>query len=116
MGYTTKKSLLEAIREGDEVSWFEFYETYRPLIILRGNDYRLSSVELEDLCQLVLLDLFKAGRRFRYDPAKGRFRDYLRRVITLRYFLEGNGFGFMEKPNHDLRSSGKSIDRNKSAC
>ncbi len=82
MGYTTQKSLLEAIQQGDEVSWFEFYETYRPLIILRGNDYRLFSAELEDLCQMVLLDIFKAGKRFRYDPAKGRFRDYLRRVIS----------------------------------
>jgi RNA polymerase sigma-70 factor (ECF subfamily) len=82
MGYTTKKSLLAAIQNGDEISWFEFYETYRPLIILRGNDYRLSSTELDDLCQSVLLDIFKMGKRFRYDPAKGRFRDYLRRVIS----------------------------------
>ncbi len=82
MSYTTKKSLLEAIQNGDEISWFEFYETYRPLIILRGNDYRLTPPELEDLCQTVLLDIFKAGKRFRYDPEKGRFRDYLRRVIS----------------------------------
>ncbi len=82
MGYTTKKSLLEAIQNGDEVSWFEFYETYRPLMILRGGDYRLSPEEVEELCQEVLLDVFKTGRRFRYDPSRGRFRDYLRTVIS----------------------------------
>ena len=32
MGYTTKKSLLEEIRNGNDVSWFEFEQTYRPLI------------------------------------------------------------------------------------
>ena len=82
MSYTTKKSLLKAIQSGDEVSWTEFYETYRPLIILRGRDYRLTPEELEDLCQLVVLDIFKLGNKFQYDPAKGKFRDYLRRVIS----------------------------------
>ena len=43
MAYTTKKSLLEAIRSGDEISWLEFYETYRPLIVVRGRDYHLNS-------------------------------------------------------------------------
>lgn len=82
MGYTTKKSLLEHIREGNEVSWYEFEQTYRPLIFLRGSDYRLSMPEKEELCQLVLLDVFKGQRHFQYDPAKGRFRDYLRKIIS----------------------------------
>ena len=82
MGYTTKKSLLEAIQRGDEVSWAEFYETYRTLIILRGRDFHLTGSELEDLCQTVVIDFFKMGTKFKYDPSKGRFRDYLRRVIS----------------------------------
>lgn len=49
MAYTTKKSLLEAIRSGDEVSWQEFYETYRPLIVVRGRDYRLNVAETDEL-------------------------------------------------------------------
>lgn len=82
MAYTTKKSLLEAIHEGNEVSWREFYDTYRPLVILRGSDFRLNAAELEDLMQMVLLDIFKSGKKFRYDRKQGRFRDYLRRIIT----------------------------------
>ena len=82
MGYTTKKSLLEAIQRGDEVSWAEFYETYRTLIILRGRDFHLTGSELEDLCQTVVIDFFKMGAKFKYDSTKGRFRDYLRRVIS----------------------------------
>ena len=49
MGYTTKKSLLEAICSGDEVSWHEFYEIYRPLIVVRGRDYKLNVAEIDEL-------------------------------------------------------------------
>lgn len=82
MGDTIRKSLLDAIQRGDEISWYDFYETYRPLILLRGRDFNLNADELEELCQLVLIDIFKMGDKFKYDPAKGRFRDYLRRVIS----------------------------------
>ena len=82
MGYTTKKSLLDAIQRGDEISWFDFYDTYRPLIITRGRDFNLNPAELEELCQQVIIDIFKMGKKFKYDPEKGRFRDYLRRVIS----------------------------------
>lgn len=82
MGYTTKKSLLEEIRNGNDVSWFEFEQTYRPLILLRGQDYKLSDLEKEELCQQVLLDVFKGSSNFQYNPEKGRFRDYLRQLIS----------------------------------
>ena len=49
MGYTTKKSLLEAICSGDEVSWHKFYEIYRPLIVVRGRDYKLNVAEIDEL-------------------------------------------------------------------
>eukprot|EP00831_Metopus_contortus_P083453 TRINITY_DN9243_c0_g1_i5.p1 TRINITY_DN9243_c0_g1~~TRINITY_DN9243_c0_g1_i5.p1 ORF type:complete len:388 (-),score=17.53 TRINITY_DN9243_c0_g1_i5:183-1346(-) len=84
MPYTTKKSLLEAIKNGCEVSWHEFYETYRPLILLRGGDFNLTEVEKKELVQLVLLEIFKGQKTFTYDTSKGRFRDYLRRIIGCR--------------------------------
>ena len=37
MAFTTKKSLLAKVRAGDEISWQEFYDTYKPLMILVGN-------------------------------------------------------------------------------
>lgn len=82
MGYTTRKSLLEEIRSGNNISWFEFEQTYRPLILLRGQDYKLSDLEKEELCQQVLLDVFKGSSNFQYNPEKGRFRDYLRQLIS----------------------------------
>ena len=45
MSYTTKKSLLRKVRDGDQIHWTEFYQTYRPLIVLRGGDYGLDDEE-----------------------------------------------------------------------
>lgn len=77
MAYTTKKSLLEAICSGDEVSWHEFYETYRPLIVVRGRDYKLNVAEIDELVQSVMLRFFDRSKSFVYDRSKGKFRDYL---------------------------------------
>ena len=88
MSYTTKKSLLRKVREGDEIGWNEFYETYKPLIIRRGMDYGLRPQELGDLVQKVMLEFFQKDllnedeRTFRYDEKKGRFRDFLRGVVS----------------------------------
>lgn len=96
MAYTTKKSLLRKVREGDEIGWHEFYETYKPLILRRGMDFSLRTQELAELVQKVMLEFFQKGLfhsrydidnvpeelTFRYDEKKGRFRDFLRRVVT----------------------------------
>lgn len=84
MAFTTRKSLLSRIRSGDEVSWEEFYKTYRPLILLRGGDLGLNQTEKEDLVQHVVLEFFKTSKTFLYDKGKGRFRDYLKTIIKYR--------------------------------
>jgi len=81
MIFTTRKTLLEAIKDGGEVSWREFYAAYRPLIILRGSDYQLTVDEKEELVQLVLLEIFHKCKSFQYDRSQGRLRDYLRKII-----------------------------------
>jgi len=80
MAYTTRGSLLLAIGRGDEISWREFYEIYRPLIVFCARG-RLDPAETDDLIQTVMLKVFRSGDSFRYDPAKGKFRDYLGRII-----------------------------------
>ena len=94
MAFTTKKSLLAKVRAGDEVSWREFYETYRPLIHLVGRDCGLRYEENEELVQLVMSEIFQKDVLakydvdkvpddvvFSYDPARGRFRYYLKGII-----------------------------------
>lgn len=80
MAYTTRKSLLLAIGRGDEISWEEFYETYRPLIVHCAAG-RIAPNEIDDLIQMVMFKVFRSAEYFRYDPAKGKFRDYLGRII-----------------------------------
>ena len=94
MAFTTRKSLLAKVRSGDEVSWREFYETYKPLILLCGGDMRLTADEKEELISRVMCEIFQKdivgkydpekipdGVVFKYDPAKGRFRHFLRKII-----------------------------------
>ncbi len=81
MNYTTRQTLLEAIKDGGEVSWREFYVAYRPLIILRGSDFQLTADEKEELVQMVLLEIFHKCKSFHYDRTQGRLRDYLRKLI-----------------------------------
>lgn len=82
MAFTTKASLLSAVQQGDEIGWHDFYDNYKPLILLRGGDLRLNQTEKEELVQLVMLAFFNSTRTFRYDKSQGRFRDYLKRIIN----------------------------------
>lgn len=84
MAFTTKGSLLAAVRRGDEIGWQEFYDMYKPLILLRGGDLRLNQTEKEELVQLVMVDFFKGSATFVYDRSRGRFRDYFKRIIHNR--------------------------------
>lgn len=92
MAFTTKKSLLAKVRAGDEISWQEFYDTYKPLMILVGNDCGLTTDENDELVQTVMCEIFQKNILdkydidkvpdnviFKYDPAKGRFRHYLKK-------------------------------------
>ena len=94
MAFTTKRSLLLKVRSGDEVSWQKFYTTYRPLILLCGRDHSLTPDENEELVQKVMCEIFQKDILdkydpdkvpddvvFKYDPARGRFRHYLRKII-----------------------------------
>ena len=94
MAFTTRKSLLARVRAGDEVSWKEFYETYRPLVFLCGRDCGLRRDENEELVQQVMCEIFQKDILakydpnsipedvvFQYDPARGRFRHYLKGII-----------------------------------
>ena len=81
MAFTTRRSLIAAVKKGDEISWEQFYNMYKPLILLKGSDLQLNQTEKEELVQLVMISFFKSSQTFCYDKSKGRFRDYLKRVI-----------------------------------
>ena len=85
MGLTTKPSLLAKIKNGDEISWEEFHQTYRPLIWVRGKQaHDLSDCECDELVQMVMLTYFKKSTSFQYDPARGKFRNFMRRMVDFQ--------------------------------
>ena len=94
MAFTTRKSLLARVRAGGEIPWQEFYDSYKPLILLCGGDCGLTDDEKDELVQKVMCELFQRdiiGKYdpdhvpddvvFKHDPARGRFRHYLRKII-----------------------------------
>ena len=97
MAFTTRKSLLAKVHSGDACSWDDFYEAYKPLILLKGDDLGLKQDEKQELIQNVMFEVFAkdiAGKFmdgkipddvvFTYDPSKGRFRHYLRKVVKFQ--------------------------------
>lgn len=63
-----------------EASWNEFYDRYHRLILGFARRAGMGVSEAEDILQEVMLGFFRVSRSFQYDPSKGRFRGYLKRV------------------------------------
>ena len=78
----TRQTLLDRIKSGDEGAWNEFYEAYRGLVWLKGRDYNLTETEQQDLLSDVMLAFFNVQGKFLYDPSKGKFRFYFRKLIA----------------------------------
>jgi len=82
MDYSTHASLLERLAEGvDPTAWAEFNGRYRDLIRGIARRCGLQPADCDDVTQEVCLTLSKTLGRFAYDPAKGKFRSYLRTVV-----------------------------------
>ncbi len=82
--HATRASLLLRLRPeepGREVAWNEFYELYAPVISGFARRVGANRNEIEDLVQEVLRAFFAATPEFVYDPAKGRFRGYLKTCV-----------------------------------
>ena len=84
MSFTTHFSIVGHLKEEEDSSWERFFQTYGPLIRMHGKDCGVPEGALDDLVQNVMLSVFKQSKRFEYDPARGRFRDYLRMIIRAR--------------------------------
>lgn len=81
-GDVTKVSLLSRVRDAsDQVAWAEFEARYRDLILRYALARGLQHADAEDVRQVVMMSLATALRNFTYDPQRGRFRDYLGRIV-----------------------------------
>jgi RNA polymerase sigma-70 factor, ECF subfamily len=64
-----------------EVAWADFQKLYAPMIAGFARRLGASHADAEDLVQDVLRAFFAASPEFTYDPAKGRFRGYLKTCV-----------------------------------
>ena len=78
----TRQTLLEKLKGGDDNAWKEFYEAYRSLVWLKGQDYNLTEAEQQDLLSDVMAAFFNVQGKFTYEPSKGRFSWYFRKIIS----------------------------------
>ena len=80
--FNTRGTLLLRLGADDsierEVSWQEFHTQYAPIIRGFARNAGCPESLRDDLVQQVMSAFFKAAQRFEYDPARGRFRGYLK--------------------------------------
>ena len=74
----TRRTLLERLKEGcDPLAWEEFYRRYWTLIYASAKRRGCSDHTAEEIVQEVMLTVFEQKDVFQYDPARGRFRNWL---------------------------------------
>ncbi|MFO0838411.1 MAG: sigma-70 family RNA polymerase sigma factor [Phycisphaerae bacterium] len=87
----THVTLLARLAGGaDSVVWGEFLDRYGELIRGFARRQGLQASDCDDVLQEVLLALTRAIPGFEYDPAKGKFRSYLK-TIALRAIYKKRG-------------------------
>jgi RNA polymerase sigma-70 factor (ECF subfamily) len=81
----TRRSLLSRLRNWqDHKSWEEFYDTYGRLIYRAATNAGLNRQEAEDVVQETMKVVARKMPRFKYDPALGSFKGWLRQITRRR--------------------------------
>ncbi len=89
---TTRVSLLARVKDlRSQESWKEFVDLYGPLISRFLRKLGVVEADTADLTQEVFAIVVRRLPSFKYDPAKGRFRGWLKTVTirrALRFFAQ----------------------------
>jgi RNA polymerase sigma factor (sigma-70 family) len=104
MSATTRGTLLDRLRDGaDTLAWDEFYQRYGRLVFATARRRGCSEHTAEEIVQDVMLRVFERRDLFRYDPARGRFRDWLGAVVR------GAVADFRRRPAQRIRAGGEPV-------
>lgn len=77
----TSHTLLMLVKEqGSEAAWHRFETTYRPFVTAVILQHGLARADAEELCQDVMVKVWKALSSFLYEPERCRFRTWLARI------------------------------------
>lgn len=77
----TRVSLLDALARSDNAAWAKFYLLYGGAVRTFAIRQGLDAVAVDDVLQETALVLMRKLPDFQYDPAKGRFRNYLLTIV-----------------------------------
>ena len=81
----TRQSLLSRLRDWqDHNGWREFFDTYWRLIYRVARQAGLDDATAQDVVQNTFIYLARRMPKFHYDPARGSFKSWLRRVTRSR--------------------------------
>jgi len=81
----TRQSLLSRLRDWqDQDGWREFFEKYWRLIYNVARKSGLGELEAQEVVQLTFIYLSRRMPNFRYEPARGSFKSWLRVVTRSR--------------------------------
>ena len=74
----TRQSLLSRLKDlDDDRSWREFFHTYWKLIYATARRAGLSDAQAQDVVQETVISVCKHLPGFRYDPARGSFKNWM---------------------------------------
>jgi len=81
----TKISLLGRLKNwDDDKSWREFFDTYWRIIYSAARQAGLDDAESQEVVQQTILSVAKEMQRFKYDPAAGTFKAWLKTITQRR--------------------------------
>ncbi len=101
MNSKTRVTLLGRLRDGaDPLAWDEFFGRYWRLIYGFAQHRGCSDHTAEEIVQEVMLKVFDQRDVFQYDPERGRFRDWLGRLVR-NHVAE-----YRRKPAQRIRAQG----------
>ena len=103
----TQPELLQRLRDAaDPLAWDEFFERYWRLIHGYARHRGCSDHTAEEIVQEVMLAVFENRDVFQYDPARGRFRDWLSRIVRNHVVRR------RRRPAERIRASGGQTQEN----